>query len=206
MLSSKTDSNKIPWKLLSIEAVLVVLSVLLALGLNSWRESRAHQDLAQRALQTVLDETMENCRKFQKLLPYHRSVFALEGEYEGLGEVFIRNDAWPSAQSVGASQHIEYEVASAIGTIHSLQSEHQRLVEAGIRAVYNAASNQDPNLEMFEQLIRENHSGWLAGPHPMMLADLIRIQSNFLERYDLLTDSPNFFSVEFRIKKVFPFE
>jgi len=37
MLSAKTGSKKIPWKLFSIEAILVVLSVLLALGLNNWR-------------------------------------------------------------------------------------------------------------------------------------------------------------------------
>lgn len=186
MLSSKTGSNKIPWKLLSIEAVLVVLSVLLALGLNSWREGRAHQDLAQRALQTVVDEAMGNCKKIETLLPYHRSVFALEREYEGLGEVFIRNDAWPSAQSAGASHHLEYEVAAAIGSIYALQNEHQRIVEAGIRAVYNAALIQDPNLELFEQAIRENHTDLLAGPHPMILADLIRVQSNLLEEYGML--------------------
>jgi len=186
MLSSKTNSNRIPWKLLTIEAILVVLSVLLALGLNSWREGRAHQDLAQRALQNVVDEAIENCHKIEILLPYHRSVFALEREYEGLGEVFIRNDAWPSAQSAGASHHLEYEVAAAIGSIHALQNEHQRLVEAGIRAVYNAASNLDPNFEQFEQAIRENRTDWLAGPHPMMLADLIRVQSNLLIEYEML--------------------
>jgi hypothetical protein len=186
MLSSKSGSNKIPWKLLSIEAFLIVLSVFLALGLNSWREGRAHQDLAQRVLQTVVDEAMENCHTIQELLPYHRSVFALEREYEGLGEVFIRNDTWPSAQSTGASHHLEYEVAVIIGSIHALQNQHQRLVEAGIRAVYNAASSQDPRLELFEQMIREDRTDWLPGPHPMMLADLIRVQSNLLEEYELL--------------------
>ncbi|GEM_PF-1487407 len=186
MLSSKTGSNNIPWKILSIEAILVVLSVLLALGLNSWREGRAHQDLAQRVLQTVVDETIENCHTVQELLPYHRSVFALESEYEGLGEVFIRNDAWPSAQSTGASHHLEYEVAVIIGSIHALQNQHQRLVEAGIAAVYNAASSLDPRLERFEQAIRDDRTDWLAGPHPMMLADLIRIQSNLLEEYERL--------------------
>jgi len=164
----------------------VVLSVLLALGLNSWREGRAHRDLAQRALQNVVDEAMENCHKIETLLPYHRSVFALEREYEGLGEVFIRNDAWLSAQTAGAAHHIKYEVAVVIGSIHALQNEHQRLVEAGISAVYNAATSQDPQLELFEQMIRENRSDWLAGPNPMMLADLIRVQSNLLEGYEML--------------------
>lgn len=186
MLFSKSGSNKIPWKLLSIEAVLVVLSVLLALGLNSWRESRTQQELAERVLQAVVDESMENCQKIQTHLPYHRSVLALEEEYEGLGGVFIRDDAWPSAQSAGASHYVEYQVATVIESIHALQSGHQRLVEAGIRAVYNAAASQDPHLEMFEQMIRENNADWLPGPHPLMLADLIRIQSNLLEEYDEL--------------------
>ncbi len=59
-------------------------------------------------------------------------------------------------------------------------------MEAGIRAVYNAAASQDPHLEVFERMIRENHTDWLPGPHPLMLADLIRIQSNLLEEYNEL--------------------
>jgi len=183
MLASRSVSEKLPWKLLSLEAVLVVLSVLLALALNSWREARAHQQLAHRALQTVVDEAEANCRLVRNLLPYHNQVFAGEAEYEGLGDVFLRNDAWPSAQSAGAAHHMEYEVASAVGSVHALQVDHRRLVEAGIQAVYVAATNQDPYLERFppgEEPI------WLPGPHPMMLADLTRIQGQLLQAYDTL--------------------
>lgn len=183
MLATRRSSERIPWALLALEAVLVVLSVLLALGLNSWREARAHQDQAHRALQTVIDEVEENCLRVETLLPYHRSVFAGEEEYEGLGNVFLRNDAWTSAQTAGAAHHMDYEVASAVGTVHALQVDHRRLVEAGIQAIYNAATSQDPTHERFPP---EEGQEWLRGPHPLMLADLIRIQTNLLEGYRAL--------------------
>ena len=183
MLASRSTSEKLPWKLLSLEAVLVVLSVLLALALNSWREARGHERLAHRAVQTVVDEAQANCLVVQNLLPYHRGVFAGEQEYHGLGEVFLRNDAWTSAQSAGAAHHMDYEVAAAVGAVHALQVDHRRLIEAGIQAVYIAATDQDPHLERFPP---DADTDWLPGPHPMMLADLIRIQGELVQAYDTL--------------------
>lgn len=183
MLSSKARINAIPWGLLTLETVLIVLSVLLALGLNNWRENRANEDLAQRALQTVVDEAMENCTGVRKLLPYHRAVMAGETEYEGLGRILIRNDAWSAAQTAGAAHHVDYEVATAVGSVHALQSDHRNLVQAGIQAVYIAATNQDPNHEEFQRILKQDRNDWLTGPHPLMLADLIRVQENLLEAY-----------------------
>lgn len=181
--SARRFSGDIPWKVLAIEAVLVVLSVLLALGLNSWREGRANRTLAQRAVQAILDEAQQNCRTVQSVLPYHIAVSETKQEYEGLGRVFLRNDAWPLAQSAGAANYVDYEVASAIGTVHALQHDHRRLVEAGIQALYQAATAQDPELERFAI---EGGGSWLRGPHPLMLADLIRIQTQLIEEYGAL--------------------
>lgn len=183
MRASRRSSGDIPWKILSIEAVLVVLSVLLALGLNSWREGRAHKALAHRAMQSIIDEAEENCRLVQAVLPYHLAVFEGEQEYEGLGRIFLRNDAWSLAQSAGAANHVDYEVAAAVGSVHALQQDHRRLVEAGIQAVYHAAAAQDPLREHFPP---EEGDAWLRGPHPMMLADLIRIQRELVGRYGTL--------------------
>lgn len=183
MLATRPTSERLPWKLLSIEAVLVVLSVLLALALNSWREARTHQEVAHRALQTVVDEAEANCRLVVELLPYHRSVFEGEADYHGLGDVFLRNDAWTSAQSAGAAHHMEYEAASAVGAVHALQTDHRRLVEAGIQATYVAAASEDPYLERFPP---GEGPDWLPGPHPLMLGDLLRIQGRLLEAYDTL--------------------
>lgn len=186
MLAPKNITNRIPWGVLTLEAVLIVLSVLLALALENWRENREHQDLAERALQTVIDETTENCAKIQSLLPYHRSVMAGDEDYEGLGRVFIRNDAWSSAQTAGAAHHLKYEVAAAIGLVHALQSDYRRLIEAGIQAVYLGATSQDPYHKEFQRMLEQGQTDWLPGPHPMMLADLIRIQGNLLDAYQSL--------------------
>lgn len=186
MISSKNNARRIPWKLLSIEAILVVLSVLLALGLNKWNENRHNRELSLRALQTILDESAENCSKIEELQPYHRAVFSGETAYEGLGQVFLRNDAWTSAQTAGAIHHMDYPVAAAVGTVHALQSDHRRLVENGILAVYITATEQDVDLEIFKEIVTGNNKDWLRGPHPFMLADLIRIQEKLIKAYGVL--------------------
>lgn len=183
MFSSKNRSNGIPWKLLSLETVLIILSVLLALWLNQWNENRSNQELSVRALQSIIDEAADNCSKIQNLQPYHQAVFSGEKEYEGLGDVFIRNDAWNSAQTAGTVHNMEYRVAAKAGMVHALQNDHRRLVETGIQAVYITATNEDQTLEKFQEMIMNNNSDWLRGPHPMMLADLIRIQNNLFDAY-----------------------
>jgi hypothetical protein len=194
MLASRSTSEKLPWKLLSLEAVLVVLSVLLALALNSWREARGHERLAHRAVQTVVDEAQANCLLVQNLLPYHRAVFAGEEDYEGLGEVLLRNDAWTSAQSAGAAHHIDYGVAAAVGAVHALQVDHRRLVEAGLQASYIAAASLDPHVERFPP---DGDLDWIPGPHPLMLGDLLRIQDELLETYeDLFSASERRYGIE----------
>jgi len=69
MLLTKLKSRDIPWKLLTVEAALIVLSVLLALGVDSWREGRA-----QRALQGFVDEARPRPDEFD---PRGRMTFRI---------------------------------------------------------------------------------------------------------------------------------
>ena len=61
MLATKKMFSDLPWRLLTVEAVLVILSVLLALALDSWRKDREDQKLAQLALQEFANEVQSNC-------------------------------------------------------------------------------------------------------------------------------------------------
>ena len=45
MLLTKLKAREIPWRVLSVEAVLIVVSVLLALALEGWREERKQRAL-----------------------------------------------------------------------------------------------------------------------------------------------------------------
>jgi hypothetical protein len=93
MFASKKSDRSIPWGILMIEAIFVILSVLLALGLNSWRESRQNQDLAHRALNGLTEEFSSNCVLISRVQPYHSEVARGDRPPEGLQVGLIRNDA-----------------------------------------------------------------------------------------------------------------
>ena len=177
MLSSKFPKAPIPWGLLLIEAVLVVLSVLLALGLNSWRENRLNTELSHRALNSIATEFSANCSRIQNILPYHREVANENEQPNGLQIGLIRNDAWESARSTGAAAHIDYETASLIGQIYASQRDHRTLFQSYIEALFSDISNTG--------VIEEIH-GTL---DIVVIRELVRIQERLLELYSHLEET-----------------
>ena len=59
---------------LMLEVVSIIIAVLLALGVNEWRESRSHKKLADQALATIHDEIVENKKLFETILPHHKEL------------------------------------------------------------------------------------------------------------------------------------
>ena len=106
VLSAKGLNGGNLWAVLVFEAIIVVLSVLLALGLDRWSGERENQKLAQRALQGVVDETSINCARIKYHQPYHQAVANGTQKPEGIRISLIRNDAWDSAKSTGAAAYI----------------------------------------------------------------------------------------------------
>lgn len=169
-----------PWGLLSVEALLVVLSVLLALALNSWREGRANKALALRSLQSVVDEADVNCSRIRNLQEYHRAVADREREPEGIQVGLIRNDAWQSAQSTGAAAYVDYDIAAIIGKIHASQADHRTIMEAHIQAMFVALGGG-----------KELGKGIHGDADIATIRELVRIQDQLLEVYEELAESVN---------------
>lgn len=169
--------NKETWGLLALEAVIVVLSVLLALGLDSWQKGRENDELARRAVQGVVDEARINCARIRQHHPYHQSVASGERPPQGIHISLLRNDAWDSAKSTGAAVYVDYDLASLIGSIHAAQGDHRTLVQSYMDALFMqvAASEQ----------LKEIH-----GPLDVaVITEMIRIQERLLSLYQQLHDN-----------------
>lgn len=179
MLFTKQSSNDFPWKLLIIEATLVVMSVLLALALNSWREARAHQDVAERALQEVVDEMQSNCSRIQDVQAYHQEVANGEREPGGIQSGFLRNDAWDVAKTTGAASYLDHELVAKIGEISAHQEDHRTIVQAYIQALFTTGLQ----LEQEEEMHQEGERG--------VIRELVRIQSTLLKEYKNLAKLVN---------------
>ncbi|SMO84471.1 hypothetical protein [Fodinibius sediminis] len=179
MLFTKMSLADFPWKMLLLEGLLVVLSVLLALALNSWREARTHQNLADRALQEVMDEAQINCARIESVQSYHRAVVNGSQKPTGLKIGFLRNDAWDVAKTTGAASYLDYQLASRIGEISAHQSDHRSIVRAYTEALFTNGLQLEPGQQMHQQ----GEQG--------VINELLRIQEKLLTKYQSLQELLN---------------
>lgn len=140
MLNSTT--KRIPWLQLALEAVLIMLSVLVALGVNEWRQDRKDFALAQQALETLRGEMQVNQAEVEQKLAYHNEVYGRVTEQPEQGGVslrpaFLRNSAWETVQATGAVAQLDYEVAAAASAIHGMQQKYEQVVAIATELMYS---------------------------------------------------------------------
>ncbi|MEJ2218763.1 MAG: hypothetical protein P8099_19425, partial [Gemmatimonadota bacterium] len=134
MLKHDDPRERLPWAELLIEAALVVLSVLLALGLNSWRQHRTDQALADQAVRNLAREIRQNRAEVEKALPYHKTLLdTLGSAHPPLGiaarPAYVQNNAWQVAQSTGAVPYMDFPLVAAASAIQETQRQYQSTVQ-----------------------------------------------------------------------------
>jgi len=118
MLATKGSGERIPWKLLGLEAGLIMMSVLLALALHGWYDARSHQSRADRALQAAFEETVHNCNDLLSVQSYYHAVAHGEMPPEGLRLEPLRSESWQVLLAADAMLHLDFEVAQTLAAIH----------------------------------------------------------------------------------------
>ena len=122
--------RRIHWAQVLVETTLVVLSVLLALGLNSWQQSRAELRTAARALLNLEREMRDNRDAIAEILPFHLALFdTLRSEHPPMGitnrSAAIENNAWEAAQALGALPRIDFDIVASASRIQETQRRYQ---------------------------------------------------------------------------------
>lgn len=120
-------------------ALLIVLSVLLALGVDSWREAREHRELATRALHGLVDEARANCSNILAVGDYHDAVLAGEHRPEGIRVGLLRNDAWEVVKTTGAAAWLDYEMVAAMSVISAHQADHRTVMQSYMQGLFSVA-------------------------------------------------------------------
>lgn len=134
MLSNEEKTRRIPWTQLFAEAGLVVLSVLLALALNSWHQDNINNDVAEQALRNLKREIIENKAQLDKAFPYHKNFLdSLKGKNPptSIKGIFasVQNNAWDAAQAMGAIPYMDYSIVSMASGIQETQRQYQSTLE-----------------------------------------------------------------------------
>jgi len=171
MLLTKLKVPDVPWKLLSVEALLIVLSVLLALGVDSWREEREQRALAERALQGFVDEARANCARIQATAAYHRAVLDGERAPHGMQVGLLRNDAWEVVKTTGAAGWLDYEIVAVMSEISARQRDHRTTIQAYLQAVFTLA------------LPTGDAASWHQPGERGVINELVRIQEDLVSGY-----------------------
>jgi hypothetical protein len=129
------------WAKLLLEGALIVLSVVLGLALNEWRQDRADAALARTVLANFRNEMQRNLAVLEKAQPSHAEfarrlaaaasrprpertafeVFVAEMPEGGLGGEPLGEAAWETASSTGALRLLPYETAARISDVYVLQ-------------------------------------------------------------------------------------
>jgi len=180
MLVTKFRFPDLPWKLLGVEAVLIVLSVLLALGVDSWRESREQQLLAERTVKGFIDEARANCERIRATEAYHRAVIDGETEPQGMQVGLLRNDAWEVVKTTGSAGWIDYQLVAVMSEISARQRDHRAIIQAYLQAVFTL------------MLPKEEQSTWHQAGERAVINELVGIQTDLRDGYrrlaSLVTD------------------
>ena len=171
MQFTKFFGEQLPWKLLTVEALLVVLSVLLALALNGWRQAQADARVAQRAVQEFASEVVSNCERVRSVQAYHRAVVAGEREPEGIRIGLLRNGAWDIAKSTGAAAHLQHDWVARMVEVSALQADHRTIVQAYIQVL------------LAQGLQAKTKAQWHLEGERGVVSELLRIQDDLLLSY-----------------------
>lgn len=131
-----------------IESALIVISILVALGLDEWRQKREDAETAQQALSNFISEVQQNQARVDDSAPFNKGLLdVLKRRYEGSGidtvEEFVimvesytplvlQSTAWETALATGSLAKMEYNLVSALSLTYSLQNRYQLATRSGV--------------------------------------------------------------------------
>lgn len=117
----------------------MVISILLALGVDQWAENEDKKELAQKSLASFALEIEQNRARLEDLSPFHRGIRDVllkleeEGEvrtmaqlrdvvgFEPLRPPFLTDVAWETAVATGSLTYMDFDIVSALSLTYTLQ-------------------------------------------------------------------------------------
>ena len=124
------------------ESALITLSILLALGLDEWRENRQTEDTIKQALSNFLSEIGQNKARVDDARPFNKGLHdviarrAQDGDITSMSQfisimdsyspVVLQSTAWETALATGSLAEMDYGLVSALSLTYGLQSRYEQ--------------------------------------------------------------------------------
>ena len=130
------------------ESALITMSILLALGLDEWREGRHDQEAVEQALSNFVSEIRRNKARVDDAAPFNRGLRDVldrrnrDGDInsgsefidivESYNPVVLQSTAWETALATGSVSKMKYNLVSALSLTYGLQSRYQQTTRDGM--------------------------------------------------------------------------
>ena len=139
-MTSKTTSVWLPRVI--FESALITVSILLALGLDEWRENRETEATIRQAMSNFLSEIQQNKARVDDAAPFNQGLHdVVEQRYrngdiksmtdfisimDSYSPVVLQSTAWETALATGSLANMDYGLVSALSLTYGLQSRYEQ--------------------------------------------------------------------------------
>ena len=161
-MASKALSTWLPQVI--IESVLIVVSILVALGLDEWREKREDEEFVRTALSNFLIEVRQNKNRVEDAAPFNKGLrqvlsqhYADEDitsvdDFVNMVEIYspaaLQSTAWDTALATGSLAKMEYNLVTALSFTYSLQSRYDSTTRSGMSDLTSPQYLSEDNLKL----------------------------------------------------------
>ena len=142
-------AGKVSLGRLALEAVMIAFGVLLAMSLESWRESRGHRQLAEEALANIRTEIARDAERIRRQIPEQQKTADALGAFLdqldagrhppephlALNPPMLSAAAWNTAMSTQALAHMDFGTVQALAVFYESQRWLDRIEDAWLRQI-----------------------------------------------------------------------
>lgn len=130
------------------ESALITMSILLALGLDEWREGRQYRATVEQAMSNFVSEIRQNKSRVDDAAPFNRGLrdvldrrnreggISSSSEFidivESYNPVVLQATAWETALATGSVSKMEYSLVSALTLTYGWQTRYQQATRDGM--------------------------------------------------------------------------
>jgi hypothetical protein len=183
------------WKEYLGESLLIVFSVLLALGLSEYIGKIHEKENTKTILKSVADELRNNKKALGEMQDYNLKVFAkidsaladkkiqkrliFNDEFhlaviapDGIQFRFLENAAWTIAKNNNIMSKIDIESFSILSRIYGDQDRISKVEDEVAKVIFDRASRDPKQIRRTLILIKDNYRGWVVDRVPGMFIEI----------------------------------
>lgn len=146
------------------ESALITVSILLALGLDEWRENREAEETIRQAMSNFLSEIRQNKARVDDAAPFNQglhdvidqrnkrgsiqTISDFIGIIDSYSPVVLQSTAWETALATGSLAKMDYGLVSALSLTYGLQGRYEQMNRGAVSRLTSPQVLSDDTLDL----------------------------------------------------------